>query len=106
MEKEFKVLENIFNVCDDFDRMFPLQYVRCLLLVRKLEGLTISELSENSGLALSTVSRIVNALAEKRQKGTAYNLISVTFSMNNKRSKHLFLTQEGRIFLKNLCSAI
>jgi DNA-binding MarR family transcriptional regulator len=77
------------------DPEFPLQYALCLAEISTNEGLSLTHLSERTGMPLSTVSRIVGALSRHRQSGTPYGLVRVTISASERRRKELYLTQEG-----------
>jgi len=70
------------------------------------EGCSLTSLSERTGLALSTISRIVGALSSYRQKGTPYELIEMRVSETERRKKELFLTDKGRKTLTNILSVL
>ncbi len=78
------------------DPEFPLQYAVCLAEIAQNEGLSLTHLSERTGMPLSTVSRIVGALSRHRQRGTAYGLIRVSVAAEERRRKELHLTGQGR----------
>jgi len=84
------------------DPEFPLQYAICLCEIAINEGLSLTCLSERTGMPISTVSRIVGALSEKRQRGDAYGLVRVTFSPAQKRRKQLYLSTHGKSFIGNI----
>ena len=88
------------------DPEFPLQYAVCLSTISLNEGLSISELAKKTSLSLSTVSRIVGALSNTRQKGEAYGLIRVKVSPTEKRKKEIYLTPKGRIFIESIDNLI
>ncbi len=88
------------------DSEFPLQYALCLLYIAGQEGLSPSHLSEKTGLALSTVSRIIGALSTHRQRGKAFELIEVRFSPNSRRNKELYLSKKGKALIQRLCNHI
>jgi DNA-binding MarR family transcriptional regulator len=58
--------------------------------------MSLTELSARTGMALSTVSRIVGALSKHRQKGAPYNLVRVKTCITERRRKELYLTPRGR----------
>ncbi|MFN3701186.1 MAG: MarR family winged helix-turn-helix transcriptional regulator [Alphaproteobacteria bacterium] len=84
------------------DAEFPLQYAVCLCVIALNEGLSVSALAEETGLSLSTASRIVGALSSARQMGTPYGLVETRISATEKRRKEIFLTDKGRSALENL----
>ena len=84
------------------DTEFPLQYAVCLIEIAKHEGVSVTELSRKTSMALSTVSRIVGALSKKRQKGQAFDLIKVQISKEEKRRKELYLTARGKALINSL----
>jgi DNA-binding MarR family transcriptional regulator len=84
------------------DPEFPLQYAVCLAEISLKEGLSLTRLSETTGMPLSTVSRIVGALSKHRQKGTAYGLVRVVISAAERRKKEIYLTPRGRAVIGSL----
>jgi DNA-binding MarR family transcriptional regulator len=70
--------------------------------VSQEEGISITHLAEKSGLALSTVSRIVGALSDYRQLGQPYGFIEVKVSPQERRRKELYLTNLGKSSLKEI----
>jgi DNA-binding MarR family transcriptional regulator len=85
------------------DPEFPLQYAVCLTIISMNEGLSVSTLADKSGLSLSTVSRIVGALSQSRQKGgEPYGLVRVEISAIERRRKEIYLTAKGRAFIHTM----
>jgi DNA-binding MarR family transcriptional regulator len=84
------------------DPEFPIQYAVCLLEISQDEGMSLTTLAEKTHLALSTVSRIIGALSDHRQKGTPYGLIEVTISKTERRRKELKLSAKGRKIITSL----
>jgi DNA-binding MarR family transcriptional regulator len=78
------------------DPEFPLQYTICLCEIAKDEGLSLTALAQRTGMPLSTVSRIVGALSQNRQRGAPYNLVRVVMAANERRRKELYLSVRGR----------
>lgn len=81
------------------DPEFPLQYAICLCEIAIDEGLSLTDLSERTDMPISTISRIVGALSEKRQRGEAYGLVHVILSPAEKRRKQLYLSPHGKSFI-------
>ncbi len=97
MRSEMRHLLRILQGLREIDPEFPIQYAICLTEIALDEGMSLSDLAERTGLALSTVSRIVGALSEKRQgSGKPYGLVTVKISSEERRRKELYLSPEGR----------
>lgn len=88
------------------DPEFPIQYAICLAEIAANEGCSLTSLSEKTGLALSTISRIVGALSEFRQKGAAYGFVEMRVSKEERRRKELYLTPSGRKALAEILSVL
>lgn len=84
------------------DNEFPIQYAVCLLEIASDEGLSPTALADRTDLALSTVSRIIGALSDNRQKGEAFYLINARTSRLSRRSKELYLTARGRSLIQRI----
>lgn len=96
------LLLDILHRIQKIDPEFPIQYAICLIVVSQQEGISITHLAEKSGLALSTVSRIVGALSDYRQLGQPYGFIEVKVSPQERRRKELYLTDLGKSSLKEI----
>lgn len=96
------LLLDILHRIQKIDPEFPIQYAICLIVVSQEEGISITNLAEKSGLALSTVSRIVGALSDYRQLGQPYGFIEVKVSPQERRRKELYLTNLGKSSLKEI----
>ncbi len=92
----------LINGFRHIDPEFPLHYALCFLLIAQDPGLSVSTLARRTGLPLSTVSRIVGALSDNRQKGTAYKLVQTRISKTEKRRKELYLTARGHACLTKI----
>jgi DNA-binding MarR family transcriptional regulator len=66
------------------------------------EGLSLTTLAERAEMPLSTVSRIVGALSDYRQRGDAYGFVEVKVAANERRRKEISMTPLGRSVLKDL----
>jgi DNA-binding MarR family transcriptional regulator len=84
------------------DGEFPIQYAICLLEISREEGRSLTYLSEKTGMPLSTVSRIIGALSEHRQKGQPFGLVEVQTSKIERRRKELCLTAKGKAIVERL----
>lgn len=96
------LLLDILHRIQKIDPEFPIQYAICLLVISQNEGCSITNLAEKSGLALSTVSRIVGALSDYRQLGQPYEFVQVKVSATERRRKELYLTALGKASLKEI----
>jgi DNA-binding MarR family transcriptional regulator len=90
-----RVFLDLLAQLEQVDSEFPLNYTVCLTHIAMAEGLSLTQLSERTGLALSTVSRIVGALSNFRQNGRAYELVQQKISPQERRRKELYLTEKG-----------
>ncbi|HBR69996.1 MAG TPA: MarR family transcriptional regulator [Rhodospirillaceae bacterium] len=84
------------------DPEFPLQYAVCLCEIAMDEGLSLTRLAQKTGMALSTVSRIVGALSRDRQKGKPYGLVRVVVSAAERRRRELYLTVRGKAVIDSI----
>lgn len=100
------LLLDILHRIQKIDPEFPIQYAICLIVISQNEGCSITNLAEKSGLALSTVSRIVGALSNYRQLGQPYKFVEVKVSETERRKKELSLTDLGRDSLKEILSPL
>ena len=96
MKHEIEDFLLLLRELQKIDAEFPLQYAVCLCEIANDEGMSLTQLAQKTGLALSTVSRIIGALSKYRQKGAPYNLVKVTISAEERRRKELSLTPKGR----------
>lgn len=95
MKQEIEKFTALLHELQKIDSEFPLQYAICLFEIVLDEGLCLTDLSEKTGVPLSTISRITSALTKERARGKAYGLIKIKISPNERRKKQLFLTQKG-----------
>ncbi len=102
MKKEIEEFLLLLRELQKIDPEFPLQYAVCLAEIAMDEGLSLTQLSQKTGMALSTVSRIVGALSKYRQKGAAFGLIKVTISATERRRKELTLTAKGKAVIESI----
>lgn len=104
--KKSAIFLDVLHQLKKIDPEFPIQYAICLTEIANHSGCSLTDLSEKTGLALSTVSRIVGALSNYRQKGDPYGLIEMKISETERRKKELYLTPKGRKTLENILSVI
>ena len=96
----------VLRALQSIDSEFPIQYALCLCEIAKNEGCSLTDLSEKTGLALSTISRIVGALSSFRQRGTPYEFITMHVSETERRRKELYLTDRGRAALAQITAPL
>ncbi len=84
------------------DPEFPIQYGICLAEIALNEGLSLTQLADKTGLALSTVSRIVGALSNYRSNNQPFGLLEMKVSKQERRRKELFLTHKGWSVIRSL----
>lgn len=104
--KEMQGFLNLLRELQKIDPEFPLQYAVCLAEISLNEGLSVTDLSRRTGMALSTVSRIVGALSKYRQMGEPYELVALTTSQTERRRKEITLTPKGRTIVSNIAGLI
>jgi DNA-binding MarR family transcriptional regulator len=76
----------------------PVSYAQAFIEIAADPGLSITTLAERVGMPLSTVSRIVAALADPKK----YNLVTVVIAQDEKRRKVVGLTGVGQKLAKEL----
>ena len=96
----------ILREFQSIDQEFPIQYAVCLLEISQNEGCSLTQLSERTSMPLSTISRIVGALSQHRQKGAPYELVEVRISEVERRRKELCLTPKGKAIIDRLALMI
>lgn len=106
IDRETGTLLALLRELQKIDPEFPLQYAVCFAEISRAEGLSLTALSQKTGMPLSTVSRIVGALSRQRQKGVPYDLVRVTVSAAERRKKELHLTTRGRAVIRALAAII
>lgn len=106
MKYPVKNVLSLLRELQKIDPEFPLQYAICLCEIAREEGLSLTTLARRADMPLSTVSRIVGALAQNRQRGTPYGLVRVALSAAERRKKELYLTAQGHALIGNLTGVI
>jgi DNA-binding MarR family transcriptional regulator len=106
MNQQTETFLKLLREMQKIDPEFPLQYSICLTEISRDEGMSLSALSLKTGLALSTISRIVGALSNYRQSGAPYNLVRVKVSVDERRRKELYLTPRGKAVMDSIAELL
>lgn len=106
MKHRLKDVLSLLRELQKIDPEFPLQYAICLCEIARAEGLSLTILSQRTAMPLSTVSRIVGALAQNRQRGNPYGLVRVVLSASERRKKELYLTARGKAVIDDMAAVI
>lgn len=104
-QKTIKLLR-LLHEFQRIDHEFPLQYAVCLAEISLDEGLSLTQLSQKTDMALPTVSRIIGALSQHRQSGKPYGLVRVRTSKQERRRKEIYLTAKGKNIMDSLSKLI
>lgn len=97
----------VLQLFRSIDPEMPVGAARCFLLVASEQGMSVAELKERSGSAMSSVSRYHNYLGKAdRRRGTGKGLIVATASAVDSRRKSLRLTPKGRLLMGQIHSII
>ncbi len=83
--------KHVLGQCAAFGEGIPVSYAQAFIEIAAEPGLSLTTLSDRLNMPLSTVSRIVAALADKK-----YNLIEVSFAPDEKRRKVIILSDKGQ----------
>ncbi|PCK00416.1 MAG: MarR family transcriptional regulator [Zetaproteobacteria bacterium] len=95
MKQDLEKFTTLLRELQKIDMEFPLQYAVCLFEIALDEGLCLTDLSEKTGMPLSTISRITSALAKEKARGKNYGLVQIRISPQERRKKQLFLSKKG-----------
>lgn len=76
----------------------PVSYAQAFIEIAADPGLSVTILAERMNSPLSTVSRIVAALADQKK----YGLVAVRIDADEKRRKMVELTKAGRALAESL----
>lgn len=106
MKQDIETFIKLLHELQKIDPEFPLQYARCLFEIALDEGLCLTDLSERTGTALSTISRVTSALAKEKARGKNYALVQIKISSKERRRKQLFLTKKGRDVISNVSALL
>lgn len=99
-QKTLWALISLMQELRRIDPEFPIQYALCLCEIARHKDISLTELSQFTGIPLSTISRIVGTMSGT--KGCCAGLVKVRFSDTEARRKELCLTPRGINLLAHL----
>lgn len=82
----------MLGYCAAFGEGLPVSYAQAFIEIAADPGLSITTLADRLNMPLSTVSRIVAALADAKK----YGLVDVSYASDEKRRKVITLSEKGR----------
>ncbi|CAB4139643.1 MarR Transcriptional regulators [uncultured Caudovirales phage] len=104
--KPLKALPTLIAALEELralDEVMPIQQAHALLVIAKRPGLTMQELSDETGLAQSSCSRNVAALSEWHRYGKpGLDLVASEDDPRERRRKVMWLTPKGRTVVGKL----
>jgi len=106
VRREAILFAQLLRELQKIDPEFPLQYAICLVEIFCHSGLSLTQLSKQTGMPISTISRIVGALSKKRQKGQAFGLVKVSVCPNERRRKEITVTSKGKATMDSICNLL
>lgn len=101
--RDIDMLIKVISVLRTIDDVMPTQIAQSFLCVALRPGLTMQELSEQTGLSQSACSRNVAALGEWHRFGKpGYGLVEAVPDPKEGRRKIMFLTAKGRTLMRDI----
>jgi DNA-binding MarR family transcriptional regulator len=107
-DNELQLSNSILKELMKIDPEFPLQWARCFHEIALNEGLTLNDVSERTGIAKSSVSRIIAGLStgKKRYDKNPYDLVKTVPSPTDSRAKEIYLTVKGKTLIDGIKDVI
>lgn len=102
LDKFQKALKELASV----DTEFPLQWALVFLTIADNEGAALKDISEQTGISMSVMSRTIGALSNSRRMGKPYGIVLVKMAKDDRRRKELFLSAKGKRLLEKLKKAL
>ncbi len=110
MKKAMYLCENVARLFMEIDPEFSFKSALCFSEIYMNEGISIADLSRITGIPQTSLTHITGTLSNRKrsrlQFTDGYNLIEKRKTPDNKRSYQLYLTDEGRKFVKKLAVKI
>lgn len=102
MDKLQKALAELTNI----DPEFPIAWALVFLTIAQNEGAALKDISEETGISMSVMSRTIGALSNARRMGKPYGIVLVKMAKDDRRRKELFLSAKGKRLLEKLKKAM
>lgn len=100
--KKLEKLNNVLNEFTAVDTEFPLQWALVFLAIAQNEGAALKDISEETGISMSVMSRTIGALSNYRRMGKPYGVVVVKMAKDDRRRKELFLSAKGKRLIAKL----
>jgi len=105
--RDIDMLIKVIGVLRAIDDVMPTQVAQSFLCVALHPGLTMQELSDQTGLSQSACSRNVAALGEWHRFGKpGYGLVEAVPDPKEGRRKIMFLTPRGRTLMRDILRTV
>jgi len=99
--------QDFLKVAREIDPYMGIQLVEALLVIAKRPGLTMQELSDETGLAQSSCSRNVAMLSKWHRLGKpGHNMVEAIEDPAERRRKIVFLTPKGIAHVTKMMSVL
>ena len=103
--KKLAKLQTVLNELTTVDPEFPLQWALVFLEIAGNEGASLKDISEETGISMSVMSRTIGALSNYRRMGKPYGIVLVKSAKDDRRRKELFMSAKGKKLLEKLKKA-
>ena len=87
-------------------RSFPCNGHLSSLKLRRMKGAALKDISEETGISMSVMSRTIGALSNYRRMGKPYGLVLVKFAKDDRRRKELYLSAKGKRLAETIAKAM
>ncbi len=104
--KKLKKFDNLLDALGSIDPEFPIQWASVFSYIAQNEGCALKDISDDTGISMSVMSRTIGALSNYRRMGKPYGLVLVKTAKDDKRRKELFLSTKGKKLLTKIIGAI
>ncbi len=104
--KKLNRVQAVLNELTTIDSEFPLQWAIVFLCIAQDEGLSLKDISEETGISMSVMSRTIGALSNYRRMGKPYGIVTVKMAKDDRRRKELFLSKKGKRLIEKLVKAV
>ena len=104
--KKLLKLQAVLQELAKIDAEFPLQWALVFIEIAKNEGAALKDISEETGISMSVMSRTIGALSNYRRMGKPYGLVLVKFAKDDRRRKELYLSAKGKRLAETIAKAM